>query len=66
MKTLRPAIEARLQKQPDLKEEIAGYILTLVKMSRENFRLAEAKKNIDGRTLAPYLSVSEYNMLKIK
>lgn len=59
-KDLKPWLEEFLKKQPGKKAEVAGFLFELKERSKDLFDLKGAQKNIDGRTLAPYLSKNSY------
>ena len=40
--------------------------IKLVPTEREVFNLRNAKEKIDGRILRPFISISEYNQLRVK
>lgn len=61
---LKPDLEAYLKDQPDQKAEICGFQFTLIQSERESFKLKDAKEKIDGRTLAPYISVSTFTQIR--
>lgn len=61
---LKPELESYLKDQPDQKAELNGFQFTLIESERESFKLKDAKEKIDGRTLAPYISVSSFTQIR--
>lgn len=61
---LKPELEAYLNDQPEKSAEIAGFKFTLVESSKESFKLKDAKEKLDGRTLAPYITVSSFTQIR--
>lgn len=61
---LKEFLEPYLDSQPGKTSEIVGFKFTLVVGERESFRLKDAKEKIDGRVLAPYITVSAYSQIR--
>ncbi len=55
---LKPILEEALRNSPDETCEFHGWRFKLTEFEQSSFRLKEAQKKIDGRTLAPYITTS--------
>lgn len=64
LEELRAVLEPYLNEQPERSAELAGFKFTLVTQERESFKLKDAKKKIDGRTLQPYITVSTSTQIR--
>ena len=65
-KALRPLIENHLRMSPHHEYELDGLRFTLINQTRENFSLKEARTALCEDLLAPFISVSAYNTIRIK
>lgn len=65
LEILKEGLEPLLEEAPGKSVELAGWKMTLLHTSRESFSLSKAKEKIDGRTLAPFVSVSEFSQIRL-
>jgi hypothetical protein len=68
LKELRPIVEERLKKQPDMKEEIAGHMLMLVPKTKPTLDLKGAVAKFGEqleRMLAQFRGETHFNEIRI-
>lgn len=58
LEELKEVIEPALRELPEKTAEWHGWKFSLVEFEKENFSLSKAREKIDGRTLAPFVTVS--------
>lgn len=62
---IKPILETYLALDPSYEMEMCGHKFKLVNSEREFFKLAEAKKNMDGRILRPYITTTSFNQIRV-
>lgn len=69
MRTCKNLLETHLERLPEQKAEIAGWLCTLARCERENFSLAKArealKTTIFEKYIQPLVTKSEYTQIRV-
>lgn len=64
LEELKKVLEPYLEKQEERTALLGGFEFKLVDSEREFFKLKEAKENLDGRVLKPYLYTTCFSQIR--